>query len=552
MQAFTHPTWWKVLVPDKDRVVSQNAKAFVLLSQQAALVEELLCTIHKQFPFPLFKTLVDDRASMDVAATPECCRGNFVNHLLSKHGLNDPKLREILLLHCQLCSTSIADLESKHASNRRTLVQHSVQTWAMQAATLSAEWYSRQLRMAHVKSALVVRGSTAPKQRQAQCQVGSEVVLMFPPPKVKKARPKKKVKRGGGAYRAFVHHQRYGKRGKECTSLKQCGVLWRGLKVNSSPMVATMTGIGRAATLARRVMKPGSGSAFGPSSRSVSRALRQASVQNLLSRTENMNMGAKADCLAQQTSFSGVGFAEAISECRRLMRLENSKRKERQTELQLTLQKWQSAELEKSLGSFLNLVPVLGADHHQLKPIPNAFGACAFDLTAAPAQCPTLAAGWASASQVTNLAKGLEKDWIGRHKSVQHVGAAPIVEATTKQSPCASGVCLNTAAGQQRQKLLKSVLTRLKACFNSKPSKNYLGRVQLFFVSTVEKQTLACAMNRRKTMLCGCMLLLCIGSLTGPPLVCWRELLGALLRMMRPHMSVWKCLGTKYTSTLAV
>eukprot|EP00971_Amphidinium_carterae_P167010 3309654-Amphidinium_carterae.1 len=139
MEVFRHATWWRVLVPDTDRVVSQNAKAFVLLSQQAALVEELLCTTHKQYPFPLFKTLVDDRASLDVVAAPECCRGQFVNDLLSKYGLSDPKLREILLMHCQLCATSIADLESKHASNRRTLVQHSVQTWALQAATLSAE-----------------------------------------------------------------------------------------------------------------------------------------------------------------------------------------------------------------------------------------------------------------------------------------------------------------------------------------------------------------------------------------------------------------------------
>eukprot|EP00971_Amphidinium_carterae_P350505 6491583-Amphidinium_carterae.2 len=236
-----------------------------------------------------------------------------------------------------------------------------------------------------------------------------------------------------------------------------------------------MARLGKAATLARRVMKPGSGSAFGPSTRAVGRSLSQASVQNLMSRTENMSMGAKADCLSQQTSFSSAGFASAISECRRLMRLANAKRKERQADLLVTLEKWQTAELGKRLEPFLNLVPVLRADQHQLKPIPSASGACAFDMSAAPAKCPTLAAGWASGSQTTNLAQGLERDWIERHKSVQHVGAAPILQPIAKQSPCTSGACLHTAAGQQKQKLVKSVLSKLKACFNSKAKKKLLG-----------------------------------------------------------------------------
>ena len=135
------------LVPDDDLTASMNNQAMVMMCRPAALIEELLGSVHRKYPFKLFTLLTDRDAIAHIQSSSRCLLDPWSKALIDKYpDLSNIELKEILYLHCQSCSNNIAEIEAKHASNRRVVHQRSVQTHAIQVPTLSAEWLGQNQR----------------------------------------------------------------------------------------------------------------------------------------------------------------------------------------------------------------------------------------------------------------------------------------------------------------------------------------------------------------------------------------------------------------------
>ena len=146
MSVFENESVW-CLVPDNELVVSFNALIFTMLCREAAMVEQLVSSVHKKFPICLYRLLANPGLGESLASTKRCLLDPWSLALLQKFpGFSSDTLLEVLEMHAVCGSTSIADTESLHASNRRVLTQRSVQTWSVPVATASAEWLAQSMR----------------------------------------------------------------------------------------------------------------------------------------------------------------------------------------------------------------------------------------------------------------------------------------------------------------------------------------------------------------------------------------------------------------------
>ena len=166
---------WLAL-PENDINVAMNLKAMVLLCRQAALVQFLLVAEHEKCPFTLFKLLDDSEghAAEEINALPRCLLDAWSAALLHRYpNIKDPELKEVLQMHCELCSLSVADVESKHSSVRRVTHSRSVQTWGIQLPTLSAEWFGQSLRRTMFSKLFPGTHKTAKLQKQVDVEEAS-------------------------------------------------------------------------------------------------------------------------------------------------------------------------------------------------------------------------------------------------------------------------------------------------------------------------------------------------------------------------------------------
>ena len=153
-----------------------NALIFKLLCRQGALVEELIASQHRKPSIALFRGVEDEAAIQQWRAAKPCLLDSWSRQLLDAHnGLDESTLQQVLSLHAQLGSTSIAGVEARHASNRRLLHQRSVQTWSVDAATSSAEFLARCLRRSVAARRLSLPMSKRPR-------IGRRQVLTEAPP----------------------------------------------------------------------------------------------------------------------------------------------------------------------------------------------------------------------------------------------------------------------------------------------------------------------------------------------------------------------------------
>eukprot|EP00971_Amphidinium_carterae_P348159 6490355-Amphidinium_carterae.2 len=167
MVCFTELSPYNIL-PQSDLNVSMNALAMKLLCRLGAMVEDQLASIHRTCPFSIFRMLSGEPGVYEeIAARPACVLDRWTRGLLERFDdATDPLLLETLLLHCQTCSTCTADIEARHAANRRVLTSRSVQTWGLMAATTFAEWYAMNMRRAVAASKLSPKGCSMHRQRK--------------------------------------------------------------------------------------------------------------------------------------------------------------------------------------------------------------------------------------------------------------------------------------------------------------------------------------------------------------------------------------------------
>ena len=171
-------------VPEHSLNVSFRTLISKVLSRQGCLVEQLLRHRHRQFPVCLFKLLKTPQLASEFSEVSECLKDEWTLQLQRLYPtLAGDAFRQTLLLHAELMSTSIAVIESKHASVRRQLKSRSVQTWSMSASTASAEWVAQVTRKSQA-SLLSTSSHRTPKLGGAKKRLvtGLDSAAVSPPP----------------------------------------------------------------------------------------------------------------------------------------------------------------------------------------------------------------------------------------------------------------------------------------------------------------------------------------------------------------------------------
>eukprot|EP00971_Amphidinium_carterae_P352749 6492721-Amphidinium_carterae.6 len=141
--------WW--MLPESSYNAGFNNMAFKIMSRQGCCIEHYLGSVHKRFPWAFFKVIHNIGFLECVKSTPKCLLDDWSSMLLEKlEGCSANEVQQVLICHASLLSTNISHIESGHASIRRTLVQHSSNTWTMQIPYSSAMWVAQTLRRAMV------------------------------------------------------------------------------------------------------------------------------------------------------------------------------------------------------------------------------------------------------------------------------------------------------------------------------------------------------------------------------------------------------------------
>ena len=147
-EVFTKSEPW-ACVPEDRRDVNLNHLVFKMLSRMGCQVESRLAHPHRQFPFRLFKLLLDPDAHTLLSGCKPCCMDTFSLELKEAFpNFEGAACWHVLHMHAGLAWTNIAKLESLHSSVRRHAVLRSTHTHALQVPTLSAEFVLQQLRRA--------------------------------------------------------------------------------------------------------------------------------------------------------------------------------------------------------------------------------------------------------------------------------------------------------------------------------------------------------------------------------------------------------------------
>eukprot|EP00971_Amphidinium_carterae_P349138 6490863-Amphidinium_carterae.1 len=143
---FTNTDMWQ-LIQEGSRTVEVNHLIFKLLSRQGCCIEMNIRHPHKQMPFALYQILHNPMCAEEMSRTEACRMDSFATKLLEQFpGYSGTSCFHTIELNAILATTSIACVESRHASIRREAFLKSAHTWTEEIVNLSAAWTLQQLR----------------------------------------------------------------------------------------------------------------------------------------------------------------------------------------------------------------------------------------------------------------------------------------------------------------------------------------------------------------------------------------------------------------------
>ena len=148
---------WTVF-PESVFTRSFQAFAFQVLARLGAAVHQPLRDKHQLLPLRLFRLLRHPEEGPEIADLPDCMKDPWTLQLQTKYPrLEGEELRGTLQLQCMVHMLDIGSVESKHASIRRQVVQHSVQTRRMGFDQASGEWLFQNFRVKKNPAAIAGR-----------------------------------------------------------------------------------------------------------------------------------------------------------------------------------------------------------------------------------------------------------------------------------------------------------------------------------------------------------------------------------------------------------
>lgn len=182
------PSVWSLVLP---RCITEAANAFTfkVLSKAGCLVEQLMASVHRGFPYRLFRLIRQPDLATELRATKRCLLGPFAEVFLDSNDLALHVTRLRLATIALVSKVDISHVEVLHASIRRLLYVLSTQFPTIDLARESAEWVAARVR-SRSKHALRIATEIFSKD-------GDE-------PGEGDDRSGKRHKGGGGPWRAFV------------------------------------------------------------------------------------------------------------------------------------------------------------------------------------------------------------------------------------------------------------------------------------------------------------------------------------------------------------
>jgi len=410
-------------------------------------------TKHKAFPIRLFRLLAGHRLD-DVLGLPPCAWDPWTEAFVQRHSLLEASaLGEVALaelrLHALVATLNIAPLETKHASIRRRLLSHSLQTRPYSFQELSAEFFLDQLR--HSGVAWQLEGKSSQGHKEATGQAGDAG---------------RKRHSHGGAWRAFVREQSLGKPG--LPNGKELAELYRALPDEE------MQRLKKLGDKAREQGATSLGSSsFGPRSRDIARRqAKQASLgaasQAIVTTgppdgTAGLSMGHMCDVAIREAWQPGRADTGSLPDVLRVARasLRGQLLAQRLPEKRAAeaLTQWEAKQGAEVLQNVMDKLPRLGALATALQPQPGQQPLMSLRIplerSAAVAQAVHQAA------RRSNLGSCLQSQWQIVHKPILHDESEQIHEDAPPRAPaCRSlGMCTCGAEGramdQMRSKFYK-------------------------------------------------------------------------------------------------
>ena len=134
--------------PEQHRTRAFQALGFRVLARLGASVHQLVAHQHTVYPIKLWRLLSSPGDALLLSNDPPCVKDDWTNQLQQKYpGFLGAELQAVLQLQATVQLLEIGQVESKHASIRRQVVAHSVQTWRMAFWQASCEWLLQNYRV---------------------------------------------------------------------------------------------------------------------------------------------------------------------------------------------------------------------------------------------------------------------------------------------------------------------------------------------------------------------------------------------------------------------
>eukprot|EP00971_Amphidinium_carterae_P228582 4533811-Amphidinium_carterae.1 len=444
-----------------------NAKVFIMLCRAACGVQQLIAEPHQGFPYCMY-AIINDVAEADrLRQQRRCCMDEWSEGLLHS-SLTDQQLQQVLEVHAHLMDTTTANVEARHAANRRLQSKRSLQTRDLHVETLSAEHMARHfrtsaasfLRPGLLQSAHIGKGIGLKKVGNSHPWLWSSGRLGWERHLLLVLEVKKCLKRkgiGGGLWRAFISKHQHGKR--QQADFANLGRAYRAFKATGGDAVENLQKVAHAAHAAARSGNVKGRSAFGPTTREVERSTQK-----------KMRLcGRGAECchcpIEQQCWQIMLPCRNLLGEVPCLWPGGNNNWMEGKP----------MPDTRKTQLCYVNGQKAWAGHTASMSPLPCTQGVC-MEFPPVASDRATLAAAWASHSRVSNLSKVLEQEWTGMHLPVNEEAVLP-PPPPFQGAPrkCWShGMCVCSAAGKGLLRMRVAMHKVMKASFFTKTDKDAL------------------------------------------------------------------------------
>ena len=455
---------WTVL-PDAARTTDLRTRAFCMLSALGCLCHEMRVR-HANFPFCVFGLVREGSAEAEAQALLAKCpemhdawSAAFVGYYKDRPGgLCSPEAKAELLHTLSIAKREIAQIEAGHASVRRGLVMHSVQTHTLLFKHVSAQMVTQRMRKVSHMLRPGWKRPVASRSRAAPAEA---------PDRPESARPRRGPRRGhGGAWRAFIREQCAFVRGTP--NFAGLSEIYRNLPQDE---MVRLRERGRQAT---RAAREGDNKPFGETARDVERRAENVTRRAELEDVRKQREGPSASLAQELALTSRAPLAEVargttawarLHDLRRRLRLESLDAAARRREEEDAIVEYYNVTGNEELGIVTQAISAMRG--RRLEFIPSGPLHSFRQFTWCPPQVMhRVVAGLSvtAGSYHSKMLSSLSSLWARLHETIDHTRMSVFDDDEGPDiADCReAGMCLCDQAGQATKAFIKKMDVAVK------------------------------------------------------------------------------------------